>query len=63
LYHLAAHPDCIEPLREEIESVVSQEGWTKSALGQMKKLDSFFKESQRLTGLAAGEYKYYSDVL
>jgi hypothetical protein len=54
LYHLAAHQECIELLREEIEDVVSREGWTKSAMGEMRGLDSFLKESQRLTGLAAG---------
>ncbi|KAF5384086.1 hypothetical protein D9615_003288 [Tricholomella constricta] len=51
LYHLAANSECIKPLREEIERVVSQEGWTKLAMGELLKLDSFLKESQRLSGL------------
>ncbi|KDR74053.1 hypothetical protein GALMADRAFT_250782 [Galerina marginata CBS 339.88] len=53
LYHLAACPEYVEPLREEIESVLSLEGSTKSATVEMRKLDSFLKESQRLNGLAA----------
>ncbi|KAG6900185.1 hypothetical protein C0995_004120 [Termitomyces sp. Mi166 len=53
LYHLAAHPECIEPLREEIENVTSNEGWTKSVMGELRKLDSFLKESQRISGLGA----------
>jgi len=47
LYHLAAMPHYIPPLREEVEAVVNKEGWTKSALSKMHKIDSFLKESQR----------------
>nr|BAL05092.1 cytochrome P450 [Phanerodontia chrysosporium] len=50
---LAAHPECIAPLREEIEEVVREEGWTKAAVQRMRKLDSFMKECQRLHGLGA----------
>jgi len=54
LFHLAAHAEYIEPLREEMEAVLLEEGWTKQAMGKMNKLDSFLKESQRLSGLSAG---------
>ncbi|KAK7038539.1 cytochrome P450 [Favolaschia claudopus] len=47
LYTLAAHLQYVEPLREEIESVVEAEGWTKAAIDKMVKLDSFLKESAR----------------
>lgn len=40
-------PHYIPPLREEVEAVVNKEGWTKSALSKMHKIDSFLKESQR----------------
>ncbi|EMD40104.1 hypothetical protein CERSUDRAFT_45258, partial [Gelatoporia subvermispora B] len=50
LYHLAAQPEYIEPLREEIELTIAAEGWTKTALNKMWKLDSFMKESQRING-------------
>jgi len=53
LFHLAAHAEYIEPLREEMEAVLLEEGWTKQAMGKMNKLDSFLKESQRLSGLSA----------
>ncbi|KAI0737381.1 cytochrome P450 [Daedaleopsis nitida] len=51
LYDLASTLECVEPLREEIESTIASEGWTKASMGKMWKLDSFLKESQRYTGL------------
>jgi hypothetical protein len=47
LFDLASNPEYLKPLREEVEEVTKREGWTKSALNQMCKLDSFVKESQR----------------
>lgn len=53
LFHLAASPEYMQPLREEVESVLKEEGgWTKAALGRMVKIDSFIKESQRLNGVS-----------
>ncbi|KAJ7247865.1 cytochrome P450 [Mycena haematopus] len=46
-YTLAANLEYVQPLREEIESVVRSEGWTKAAMGKLVKLDSFLKESSR----------------
>ncbi|KAF5356382.1 hypothetical protein D9758_009515 [Tetrapyrgos nigripes] len=48
LLQLAAHPEFADPLRNEVESVVEREGWTKPALNQMWMLDSFVTESVRL---------------
>ncbi|KAJ7589669.1 cytochrome P450, partial [Mycena floridula] len=42
------------PLREEIEAVVDEYGWSRAAVGKMVKVDSFLKESQRMTGIGAG---------
>ncbi|KAF9225200.1 cytochrome P450 [Gyrodon lividus] len=53
LYHLAANPQYMQPLREEVESIVEQEGWSKGALAKMRKVDSFLKESQRMEGVAS----------
>ncbi|KAF9244075.1 cytochrome P450 [Melanogaster broomeanus] len=53
LYNLATNPQYIQPLREEVESVVATEGWSKDALGKMYKIDSFLRESQRIEGNAA----------
>ncbi|CDO77218.1 hypothetical protein BN946_scf184747.g31 [Trametes cinnabarina] len=47
LYNLAANPLYIEPLRVEVERVISEEG-SKASLGKMIKIDSFLKESMRL---------------
>ncbi|TBU42576.1 cytochrome P450 [Dichomitus squalens] len=51
LFDLAAAPEYIQPLREEIEPIVAAEGWTKAAMGKMWKLDSFLRESQRFNGI------------
>ncbi|KAF4852517.1 Cytochrome P450 monooxygenase eqxH [Colletotrichum siamense] len=45
---LIQRPQLVQDLREEIESVLVKEGWTKTALFQMKLLDSVLKEAQRL---------------
>lgn len=47
LHHLCQHPEIIEPLREEAARVLRTHGWSKTALHQMKLMDSFLKESQR----------------
>ncbi|KAF5382325.1 hypothetical protein D9757_008448 [Collybiopsis confluens] len=51
LYQLAANPDIAQPLREEVQACVNEQGWTKAAMGQMRKLDSFMKETQRIIGV------------
>ncbi|KAJ7133819.1 cytochrome P450 [Mycena filopes] len=50
LYDLAAYPEHFLPMREEAERVVAEEDWTKVALNNMYKIDSFLRESQRLNG-------------
>jgi cytochrome P450 len=48
LYDLAAHPEYVPALREEILSVAnSNGGWNKTSYSQLRRLDSFLKESQR----------------
>ncbi|KAH8113856.1 cytochrome P450 [Phellopilus nigrolimitatus] len=51
LFHLAARPEYIAPLREEIEHVVKAEGWSRTALAKMPRLDSFLREAQRVNGI------------
>ncbi|KAJ6524863.1 cytochrome P450 [Mycena vulgaris] len=53
LYNLTTYPEHIGPMREEAERVVAAEGWTKSALGKMVKIDSFLRESLRVHGSGA----------
>ncbi|KAF8521636.1 cytochrome P450 [Hysterangium stoloniferum] len=53
LFELAARPEYVQPLRKEVERIVSEEGWCKEAMSRMVKLDSFIKESQRMRGISA----------
>ncbi|KAI1103090.1 ent-kaurene oxidase [Jackrogersella minutella] len=52
IYDLAVHQDMQEILREEAREVFEdEESWgKKDSMGRLKKLDSFIKESQRLSG-------------
>ncbi|KAF8467566.1 cytochrome P450 [Russula ochroleuca] len=50
LYRLLANPEYIEPLREEVDAVITEEGWTKAGIDKMHKIDSFLRESLRLDG-------------
>ncbi|KIK97710.1 hypothetical protein PAXRUDRAFT_198861 [Paxillus rubicundulus Ve08.2h10] len=62
LYNLAANPQYMQPLREEVESIVGKDGWSKGALVKMRKLDSFLKESQRIEGIGAAMKEFtFSD--
>lgn len=54
IYNLAAYPEYIKGLREEIEPLVAREGWERATVMKMWKLDSFIKESLRLSPLGAG---------
>ena len=52
MYDLCANPEFITPLREEIKQQLDSEGnFNVTALNDMRKLDSFMKESQRLNPL------------
>ncbi|GAB1210898.1 hypothetical protein ATERTT37_000008 [Aspergillus terreus] len=48
LYDISSHPELLVDLRQEIISVLSTHGWTRSALYNLKLMDSVLKESQRL---------------
>lgn len=49
---LAQNQDFIDPLRKEIAQCLSDGGWKKTTLYQMKLLDSCVKESQRMKPVA-----------
>jgi hypothetical protein len=53
LYNLAANPQYAQPLREEVEAIVEKEGWSRASLSEMRKVDSFLKESIRIDGIDA----------
>ncbi|KAK7554665.1 cytochrome P450 [Phyllosticta citricarpa] len=49
LFDLAAHPEIIQPLREELENAMAETGGlNKDTLPKLKMMDSFMKESQRV---------------
>lgn len=50
-------PEYVEPLRKEIESVLDPDGnIDKKAFGQLVKLDSIMKESQRFNPLLLSKF-------
>jgi len=49
LYDLATHPEYVEQMRKEVEAVIKEEGWSKASVSKLRKLDSFVKESLRLS--------------
>ena len=51
---LAQHPDLIEPLRNELSTVLGEQGWRKTSLYKLKLMDSVIKESQRLKPVLSG---------
>ncbi|KAF9229083.1 cytochrome P450 [Gyrodon lividus] len=50
LLNLASHPEYLEPLREEVREVTEQHGWTKNSMSTLIKMESFLRESQRISG-------------
>ena len=61
---MAARPQYVQPLREEIEAVLAEDGEElddeglpyirKSSFAKMRKLDSFIRETQRFNSLGLG---------
>jgi len=54
LYRLLSNPEYVEPLRQEIEAVIAEEGWTKAGMDKLHKLDSFLRETQRMNTTGIG---------
>ena len=59
MFDLACRPEYIQPLRDEIDKVIAEDGQDvgeegfpklkKTSMTKLRKLDSFLKESQRLS--------------
>lgn len=49
LFELATRPEYVQPLRDEIEAVINDEGWSKDSVRKLRKLDSFIKECLRVS--------------
>ena len=43
-----ANPEYMEPLRQEVDAVIKEEGWTKAGIDKMYKIDSFVRETLRI---------------
>jgi ent-kaurene oxidase len=66
IYDLMDHPDAMEEIISEIQGVQAQLSggrWTKSALLELEKLDSFMKESQRVHTLGCSKPPPFSPPL
>ena len=57
-YYLLSNPEYIEPLRHDVEIAVETEGWTKAGMDKMLKIDSFIRESQRISGTGICPFSY-----
>jgi len=53
LIDICARPELVTELREEVIQVIGDNGWSKVALSQLRLMDSFIKESQRLNPLGS----------
>jgi cytochrome P450 len=53
LFDLATHPEYLNPLREELATILAEDAelMQKQSLLKLKKMDSFVKESQRMNPL------------
>jgi cytochrome P450 len=54
IVQLARHPEIFQPLRDEIVAVLSRDGLKKQALQNLKFMDSFVKECQRVKPISIG---------
>ena len=63
LFDLAMYPEHIEPLRQEIQEVLNAERVNKENIQKLKKLDSFIRESQRLSPPSLGKLKWKKDAV
>lgn len=61
LIDVSRNPEIVEPLREEIISVISENGWTKASLQKLRLMDSFLKESQRFTPMGEVSMNRYAE--
>jgi hypothetical protein len=53
---MAASPQYIDELREEVIDLTSTGDWSKAAIDRMRKLDSFVRETQRISGIQNGKF-------
>ncbi|KAL3477318.1 cytochrome P450 [Aspergillus californicus] len=54
IFNLCSRPGLVDDLRKEVISVIGQYGWVKTAMYQLKLMDSVLKETQRLKPISIG---------
>jgi hypothetical protein len=65
-YELIAHPEWVQPLRDEIEQAIQDEDaqaggkliWSKALVARFKKMDAFLKETFRLNPLGDSKFSF-----
>lgn len=55
MFNIAMHKELFQPLREEVIAVLSAEGLKKTALYNLKLMDSVIKETQRMRPVILGK--------
>lgn len=63
IYYLCGKDELVQELRNEVISVLSKEGWKKTAMYKLQMMDSFLKESQRLKPIDIGEPNPPSSII
>ncbi|KAJ7441719.1 cytochrome P450 [Mycena latifolia] len=53
LLSMASRPECMQPCIIEAENATRCHGWTRECINRLALMDSFFKESMRMNGLAS----------
>ena len=54
LLNAATYPEYLPTLRQEIMDVIQESGWKRTALHKLRQMDSWIKESQRVTPSSIG---------
>ncbi|KJZ71278.1 hypothetical protein HIM_09351 [Hirsutella minnesotensis 3608] len=57
MFDLAVHPELFKPLREEVVQVLGTEGLKKTALYNLKLMDSVIKETQRMAPIGMALFR------
>jgi cytochrome P450 len=62
VYNIALFPELFKPLREEVVSVLKSDGLKKTALYNLRLMDSVIKESQRLRPILIGAFRRLAEA-
>ena len=54
LYRLLSNPENTDSLRQEVDAVIREGGWTKDGIDKMYKVGSLLRETQRFDDFSSG---------